>query len=421
MDLRLAKEIYGNVWMIDPITFIQYNKILEYYQNGGKIEEPELKNNAFGYLTKDSAYTADEIKYEMREIPENTIAIYNFDSVITKNGGMSHYGTKQIASQFEEMENNPNIIGHIFYMESGGGSSNAIKYIRDFSAKDKRTKPLVTFAEDIMASAAMYIASDSDYIIANSKEALIGSIGTMIEFEGHKTMTEDGSGLRHLRVYASQSVNKNAEFEQAINEFNVELIRKKILDPHAAEFIADMEQNRPNITAEQKTGAIYRAEDVVGTLIDEIGDFQKAIDKVEELAGIQSININNPMRENSNHKKEDHMDLSTLKAEHPGLYNEVLESGIAKGVQQERDRAEAWAVFNEVNPEKVKAGIESGKSLSQKDIAELSLQMANKNTIKEIKSENPVPVNTPKEVKSEEELKQEANKKAMDELFKVEG
>lgn len=419
MDYRLAKEIYGSVWFIDPITMQQYSKTLDFFKSGGKIEQPEIKSNSFGAL-EDNVLNARKIQ-RSEVVAPGTIALYNFDGPITKYGGMSHYGTTEIASQFAEMESNDNVIGHIFFVESGGGSANAIKYIRDFSSKENRTKPLVAYSEDVMASAAMYIASDADYIIANRKDAMIGSIGTMIQLSGYKSGTEDGNGERHMRIYASQSTNKNLEFEKAINDLDYELIRSNLLDPLAAEFIADMEVNRPNITAKQKTGAIFRAEEVVGTLIDEIGDFSLAVNKVRDLASgvisekkeVKKVKANTPRGE-INNQNNSKMTKEEFKAQSPTAYEAIVQ----EGVLQERDRVEAWAVYNEVNPEKVKAGIESGQLLSGKAMAEFNLEISKGQKLEVIKDDNTDEVKTDAVVKTEEEIAAESNKQAMDELFK---
>ena len=371
MNFKLAKEIYGNSWFIDPFSFMQLSKVLESMQNGTMINENGVKSNQFGILSKDLVFEAKKIS-RMAIVPAGTIAVYNFDSVITKGGGMSHHGTVEIAEQMRAMELNENIIGHIFHIESGGGSVNAIKYIRDVSSKINRTKPLVSFIEDIGASAAMYIASDSDYIIANTKDTIVGSIGTMMSLEGFKSGTEDKNGKRHLRIYASQSINKNKEFEDAINDFNYDLIKSKILDPHCKDFITDMEKNRPNITSEQKTGATFKASECVGTLIDEIGSFEIAVNKIKELSNI-----------NQNSNK---MTKSELKAEHPGVYAEIFESGKKAGTTAEQDRVNTWLVFNDLDSEKVKAGIESGNAMTKPE--ELNFMRASQNANLQASLEN---------------------------------
>ena len=39
------------------------------------------------------------------------------------------------------------------------------------------------------------------------------------------------------------------------------------------------------------------------------------------------------------------MDIKTLKAEHPNLYNEIFEAGEASGVQKEKDRVSAHLIL----------------------------------------------------------------------------
>lgn len=355
MNVKLAREIYGNTWFVDPLSFMQLSRVLEGMQKGVTESKNETKSNQFGIISNDLVFNAKRIS-RMDAVPKGSIAAYNFDSVITKYGGWSHYGTTEIASQFTEMESNDNVIGHLFFIESGGGSANAIKYIREVSQKSVRKKPLVVYAEDIMASAAMYIASDADYIYVKSEDAIIGSIGTMIQIEGFKSGTEDKNGKRHLRIYADKSFNKNKEFEDAINDFNYELIKKNILNPHAEEFIRDMELNRPGITEEQKTGAIFKAGQVVGSLIDGIGSLQDAIDKINELS------ISNKFSNNQNSSK---MTIEELKAKHPEVYAQVFGLGKAEGISEENSRVKAWAVFNDVEPDKVKAGILSEEVISR--------------------------------------------------------
>jgi len=78
------------------------------------------------------------------------------------------------------------------------------------------------------------------------------------------------------------------------------------------------------------------------------------------------------------------MDINKLKAEHPAIFAEA----IALGATQERERIEAIMVFNDIDSEKVKAAIESGKPLTAKDINELTLKAASKMKITAIKKDS---------------------------------
>lgn len=361
MNFKLAREIYGNVWHADALTMQGLLEALAFYKNGGKFRENELKSNAFGIHTEGSVFSATELS-RAELVPKGSIAVYNLDSVITKYGGYSHHGTVDIASQFKEMEAEENVIGHLFRIESGGGSANAISYLREYTAKNVRNKPMVVYSEDIMASAAMYIASDADYIFSRSENDNVGSIGTMIQFSGYKANSEDSEGVRHVRVYASQSTHKNKDFEDAINNFDIETIRKDILDPHASEFIRDMERNRPNITEEQKTGKIFKAKDVVGSLIDAIGNVDDAIAKIKELS------YSNKSTNNTN----TNMDLNQLKAEYPELVNEAVSKGVAQDREALVKAQESVAKYADKAPKATMAQLVSGKGITSEFLEEVS-------------------------------------------------
>lgn len=403
MDISLFREIYGTPWLIDPISFVKYKALLDSARNGVEISS-EKKLNSFG-LMESNVQGAPRLARDIdrdKQIPQNSIALYNFDSVITKYGGYSHYGTKEMGDFFSRMEKEDNVIGHLFYVESGGGSANAIKYIRDFSAKSERNKPLVVYAEDIMASAAMYIASDADYIIANREDAMIGSIGTMIEFEGYEAGTKDTSGKKHIRVYATQSVNKNKEFEDAINNDNYELIRSQILDPHAEEFIKDMTANRPNIRDIEKTGAIFKAREVVGTLIDGIGTYEDAVNKLYELT---SYNKNEQIEIMSESAKFTQEQVDQFKVEAKN-----------SGIEQERKRVRTWLVYKDVDPEAVSKGIKDGTEIDMEVMAEMSMKKQVSDRKESHETDSADDLDTNDTARTKEEIDQEAEMKHIDSL-----
>jgi ClpP class serine protease len=282
MDIKLAKEIYSGAWLIDHITFNAYMNILNDYR-AGAISTPEQKLNSFTLYDLQSKQKLIKNNWDLDELEpeEEAISIIKLDGPITKNGGASHYGTKELSEFLTKADSKEGVKGHILQINSGGGAANAVEILAN--AITNAEKPVVAHVEDMMASAAMYIGSYSDYIISNSEQDLIGSIGTMIEFAGYPAKNENKeTGLRNVRIYATKSTKKNNEFEQAINEFDFEPIKSKILDPTNERFLKDISNNRP-VKEEQLTGEIFNASEVVGSLIDEIGNFETAINKINQL------------------------------------------------------------------------------------------------------------------------------------------
>lgn len=396
MDFTLGKEIYGNPWYMDYISMQSFAGILNNIQNGINVEKDTEKCNFLSiYDIKQKVNTTEDI-YNAKNNPDNEyVSIINLNGPITKNGGMSHYGTKEISQELLRFDSLDNIKGHILKIESGGGSVNAIPVMSE-AIKSLR-KPIVTFVDGMMASAAMYIGSFTPYIIAGNKNDWIGSIGTMIEMAGYPQQSEDkNDGFRNVRIYADKSFNKNKEFEAAINDLNFKPVKDKILNPHNEIFINDMRQNRPNIREIETTGEIFKAGDVIGTLIDAIGTFEDAVNKVLELskgnnASSGGTNIN---------QKTNKMTKDELKSQHPEVYNEIY----AEGVTSERTRSKAWMAFSEIDPEAVKKGIESNAVVDQSVMAEMSVKQVAKINIASAAAENAPEVDPSKKEEKPEDV-----------------
>ena len=122
-----------------------------------------------------------------------------------------------------------------------------------------------------------------NHIIANREDNRVGCIGTLIQLDDYPRQVKDDHNMIHLRVYADGADEKNSEFEEAL-EGNFKLIKERVLNPANEKFKADIRKNRPAATEDQLKGRTYFAKEVVGTLIDAIGDFDSAVAKVIELS-----------------------------------------------------------------------------------------------------------------------------------------
>ena len=78
------------------------------------------------------------------------------------------------------------------------------------------------------------------------------------------------------------------------------------------------------------------------------------------------------------------MDRVELQAEHPALYAEIMNLGVA----QERDRVGAWTAFIDVDAKAVKDGIAGGGSLTQTAMAEFSVKMFSTQKANALKEES---------------------------------
>jgi ATP-dependent Clp protease protease subunit len=97
------------------------------------------------------------------------------------------------------------------------------------------------------------------------------------------------------------------------------------------------------------------------------------------------------------------MTAEQLKSEHPEVFNAIAKSA----VDAERDRVGAWMAFNDIDAVAVAKGIESGKSLSQTDMADFTRKGIAKGAVAAAESESTTTI-TEGEAKTPEQLAAEA-------------
>lgn len=226
-------------------------------------------------------------------------------AVISLNGPVMKYsqfcgpqGTVDMAQELKNIENNPNYIGTIFLVESGGGQAYAMKPLTD--QMDASVKPIVVLGGNVIASAAYGIASHADEIIVDHPRAMIGSIGTMSSLQNVQPALEK-MGVEFHEIYATKSTLKNETFRLAL-EGKYDKLRSE-LDLLNEDFIADIQAMRPGISADKRifAGEVFSALEALELgMIDGIGNMQMAIDRVKAL---NNQSIKNPKSEKMNFEK----------------------------------------------------------------------------------------------------------------------
>lgn len=180
--------------------------------------------------------------------------------------------------------------------------------------------------------------------------------------------------------------------------------------------------------------------EVTGFSIDEMFDSEKRIDimldakQAKKIGLVQKINKLTPSEveafnskmlfniaaynENKNQQKQKQMTIDTLKAEHPALFAQV----VALGVEKEKDRVEACLAFIDVDAKGAIEAINSGRDLSQKQMAEFAVKAMSKKSLTDLAAESNKGVATTEVIEAEKDAKAkaiEAFEKGVDSHLKV--
>jgi protease-4 len=209
-----------------------------------------------------------------------------------REDGWSSYGTESKTKFLKAIYDIPNIKGVVLDINSGGGEvdgtmtfANAIK---------NRNKPVVALVNSIAASAAYWIAQNSDTILMNDSTAQVGSIGVMMTFIDDQKYWED-MGIKWVDIIADKSQDKNKGYFDALKG-KYQTIKNESLNPLRemfAQAVIDARGTKIDLEAENVlSGKMYFASATpsgnksaidVG-LADGIGDMEAAINQVLKLA-----------------------------------------------------------------------------------------------------------------------------------------
>lgn len=284
---KLYSAIARGKWFID---FRQ----LEFYQN---IVEQMINKRGEGYddkiLSSSSPLTvlmsdgkAMNQGNSFNAAPNGSVAIIPIQGTMLKNGTMCSYGTMEIAQMIDEATECKNISGTVLDIDSGGGSVDAIAPLVDSIRRSREAGKAVIASCDLCCSAAYYVASYCNEIVANNNiSAEFGSIGVMMSFRDYAEKFQK-DGIKEHTIYSSLSEEKNAAFELA-RQGEYDKIREEELDPLALAFRSTVQANRKDLksdTAGILAGKTFYAQDALKYgLIDKIGTQTYAVARVKEL------------------------------------------------------------------------------------------------------------------------------------------
>ena len=280
----------------------------------------------------------------------------------------------------------------VFDVNSPGGyadgvaeTSNAIRAI---------SKPTEAHIGSMAASAAYWLASQADKIVANSIASRVGSIGVAAE-EYNPDEFYAKQGIAH-RVYTSTDAPDKRP------DTSTEEGQKKVvalLDDIHTVFIQTVAEGRDttpeNVNKTYGRGSVLIASNALSVgMIDEIQTVSRktVLDVIEDETGVTG---KEPAAEAEN--EEGDMDIQSLKTEHPDVFAAVENGGIEIGVKKERARASALDEQKAADPDNAKlaAVIDEAKA-SGKEVADIQTQIAVAVRDGNLDGENPPEVATAK-------------------------
>ncbi len=189
-------------------------------------------------------------------------------------------GMESIGEIVKAADSHHNIDGIVLHIDSPGGTVDGTEALSNIIKATK--KPVVTFVDGLMASAALWIGTCADEIMASTDTDEVGSVGVLMSFADVQPYWEK-QGVKFHTITASTSPEKVKMWED-LREGKYDAYIKEVLDPLDEKFMSTVKQNRPNIEDQHLTGKVFFARDVMGILVDSTGTLEDAINRAYTLA-----------------------------------------------------------------------------------------------------------------------------------------
>lgn len=310
----------------------------------GKLLTPVSRLTDFRVMDDDGwddGSTGDE-----KDGTERYVNILALTGPMTRGGGACSYGSIEMRDMLIEAADRDDVVGHIIYCRTPGGSAatlldfrKAIDYIHE------RGQKIYMFCDGTVASGGAFLSAMCDGVYAYNGDDEIGSIGMYsaffaLENGARNAITQE----TYVEYYAEKSTDKNKWARDAANGDMKELAEET--DRYLDELLEDMKADRPSITEEQMTGAMFRMKDVVGTMIDGICTLPELVERVyagymaeNPAGGVQNGNDNN---QNDNVMNKEYKNIALGAGHEEGVVMTAGKDGFLTLQPQEADTLEEY-------------------------------------------------------------------------------
>ena len=360
-DLNLSEFCKGQFWPIHPPAFE------EMYRRLGA-------ENASGGLTQ-YAVTLSE-----KSVEKDLYSLLGDTAIIGINGplmkresfaffffGGSSYAFIQAAVKAALVDDE--VASIVLRVDSPGGMVNGLEETADLIFNARAKKPIVAYADGMMASAAYEIGSAAGEIVAGAT-AMAGSIGVlMVHEDWSKHNEKNGIDVTYLTAGKYKALGNPDEplSDLARETFQGELNYLYTLFVETVARNRDVEEGQ--VLSDMADGRIFIGQQAVDAgLVDYVGNFELAYERAQALADgghfkFLATNGGNKMSKDENIK----ITMETLKETAPDLLAQIendaftagSEAGITDGTVAERARV-MEILEADADPQQTRTAIKDG-------------------------------------------------------------
>lgn len=359
-------------------------KMIAVLEKKGEITKEELasySNSAKNKVYYFDAATTMEGKARKNSKPQYVAVIPVMGAMFKRAGWIEQAsglkGTEQLIQEIRQAKQDSSIVGILLQFDSPGGTVDGTETLGNEIRNSE--KPIVAFADGMIASAAYWAGSQAKEVWASESSSMVGSIGVITRHINNAEYYKmNGQEVTYIVSTGSEKKIIGNDTQSLSDSDRASI--KESLDATRQVFENTVRAARPSISPDAFDGGIYNADKAKSLgMIDGICTLQDAVNRVVQLANSSDSNNNNT--NNSSAKMEGKSEAQVLR--------EVMQSQIdeqkqlattyqAQLAEKEKQLAALQVQANEVSGLKEKVAKLEEENASLKN--ELDKQPANLGT-----------------------------------------
>lgn len=263
---------YSQIWAIEPSNLLKMESVVERKFLGMSRENLEQFSNTEKNKPYRSGWIDQDGEAKKVAVIPITGPMFKKAGILESLSGAS--GTGLVVEAIKQANADEEIEAILLDIDSPGGAVDGTQTLAN-TVRDSN-KTVIAFINGMAASAAYWVASQADQLIASEETSLVGSIGTLYTHKASQWVNEKGETITQVVSDGSEDKIKPSAYKP-LDEDEVEAI-KAIINPINEAFLNAIRNSR-NVEEEALTGKVYPAKKAINLgLIDSIGTIQTALE-----------------------------------------------------------------------------------------------------------------------------------------------
>jgi protease-4 len=198
--------------------------------------------------------------------------------LIYLNDSIYAYSARDMISQLDYARQHPEVRAVVLVMDSPGGTVVDTEAIYLELARLRKSKPVVTMAQGMIASGAFYLSVGTDYVVAGPS-AIIGNIGVISQLPPPPEVYEDLASTGPYKLFGS---SRDAQLR------SMEAIKQAFLQA-----VQLGRGDRLQIGPQRLlTGEIWLGTEALRMgLVDEVGSVSQSVERAADLARVAHYRV----------------------------------------------------------------------------------------------------------------------------------